>query len=291
MTQASRTSVSDCLGRTGELAAVSDSPGLDLELLLTQVLAKPRAWLLAHGEATLPPARLATFHRLLERRRSGEPIAYILGRQEFWSLSFEVNAQVLVPRPETELLVEAALARCTGSTRRIADLGTGSGAIVAALARETGADRRLSFLGTDISGAAVRLARKNLRELDCMERVQLLQADWGAPLGAGSLDLLVCNPPYVAADDPQLPALAHEPVAALVAARAGRAELEKVALQAARLLTDGGWLLLEHGAAQGDWLHERLRRLDYREMETLEDLAGLPRVTLGRRRGGGAGHA
>ena len=274
-----RIRVRDCLRRSGELCAVSDSPGLDLELLLTQALARSRAWLIAHRDELISPIDLTSFHYLLKRRLNGEPMAYILGQREFWSLPLEVNSSVLIPRPETELLVEAALERCSASTRRIADLGTGSGAISAAMAKELG---QVVVLATDISKAAISLARKNLRKLGFESRVHLLQADWGAPLSDCSLDLLLCNPPYLAVDDPDLTTLAYEPREALIADRAGRAELDRVAQEACRLLKDTGWLLLEHGYDQGSEVSRHLIDLGYHEVRTLTDLAGRPRVTLGR---------
>lgn len=273
--------IRDCLEPGARLLAVSDSPRLDLELLLAHSLCRGRSWLAAHLEDLVTPSRLAVFRGLLERRQSGEPMAYILGCQEFWSLSLKVDSRVLIPRPETELLVEAALQRCKAGACRVADLGTGSGAISAALLSET---HGLSVLAVDISSGALSLARQNLAALGFESRVQFLQADWGGPLREQSLDLLVCNPPYLADQDPHLARLAFEPRRALVSGRRGLAALERVALDACRLLRQGGWLLLEHGCCQGEALRKYLTHLGYYEVQTLTDIAGLPRVTLGRQK-------
>ena len=264
------------------LEAVSGTARLDAEVLLAEVLGWSRSRLLAHPGASLDPARARRFEALMERRRGGEPIAYITGRREFWSLEFTVTPDTLVPRPETEHLVEAVLGVVPpDDAATIADVGTGAGAVAVALARE----RPRSFvLGSDRSPAAVAVARANAARLGA-GNVSFIVADACAALAQGRWSVIVSNPPYVAEGDPHLATgdVRFEPRAALVAGPRGLAMLETLARQGPARLTGGGWLVLEHGRDQGPAVRALLAGAGLGTIETLHDLAGNERVTLGRR--------
>lgn len=260
---------------------------LDAELLLAALLRRDRAQLVAFDEAGVDPLVAAMFQAAVERRAGGEPLAYITGVKEFWSLPLSVAPGVLVPRPETELLVELCLAHCrTGPARddtpsmtgspvpRIADLGTGSGAIALALARERPQWR---IVATDRSAAALEIAAINCRRLG-IGNVELRQGSWCAALD-GHFDAILSNPPYIAPADPALDQLQHEPAEALVAGDNGFADLFAIARCARNHITAGGLLLLEHGATQAPGLGEELARLGYRDIAVHRDLAGHDRVT------------
>ncbi|MBL6750180.1 MAG: peptide chain release factor N(5)-glutamine methyltransferase [Nevskia sp.] len=265
---------------TARLGALSGSPRLDAELLLGEVLGMGRAALAVRAGEPLQAQAALRFVALLERRRDGEPVAYLTGRRGFWSLELEVSPAVLVPRPETELLVEWALERLRGQPApRVADLGTGSGAIALALAAER-PDAQL--LATDISAEALEQARRNAAALR-IANVEFRLADWCAGLAGETFDLIVSNPPYVAPDDACLEALRYEPRRALVAADGGMAALAAIAQAAPAHLRGGAALLLEHGAAQGAAVREVLRDCGYAEVATRRDLAGLERASGGVR--------
>lgn len=264
--------------------AASESRRLDAELLLAEVLGASRTTLLANPARPVAEEQRLRFHALLERRRRGEPVAYLLGRKGFWDFELRVDSRVLVPRPETELLVTHALAVLAGREAeplQLVDLGTGSGAIAIALARHS---PRWQVLATDFDPQALALAAANAAELGA-PNVACLLSDWGSGLDGRRFDLAVSNPPYVAPGDPELqPAvLSHEPRQALFAERDGFAALEAIVGQAAGFLRPGGWLLLEHGHRQGAGVRELLSTGAYVQVETWQDLAGLDRVTAGRR--------
>ena len=264
------------------LEAVSGTARLDAEVLLAEVLGWSRSRLLAHPGASLDPARARRFEALVERRRGGEPIAYITGRREFWSLEFTVTPDTLVPRPETEHLVEAVLGVVPpDDAATVADVGTGAGAVAVALARE----RPRSFvLGSDQSPAAVAVARANAARLGA-GNVSFIVADACAALAQGRWSVIVSNPPYVAEGDPHLMAgdLRFEPREALVSGPRGLAMLETLARQGPARLVDGGWLVVEHGRDQGPAVRALLASARLGTIETIRDLAGNERVTLGRR--------
>ncbi len=267
---------------TGRLAAAgSESARLDTEVLLCDALGVNRAWLVAHADDVLDTRTLQHAQAHLRRRQAGEPVAYITGRREFWSLSFEVERSTLVPRPETELLVEAALAEVSpGCSCRVADLGTGSGIIAVVIAHE----RPLaSVVATDASAAALTVAARNV-ERHVAGRVSLLQGDWWAPLGGRRFEVVVSNPPYVAAGDPHLLRgdLRHEPVSALVGGEDGLRDIERIIAGAPAHLEAGGVLLIEHGAEQASSVGERLRAAGFEAVRSLADLAGLARVSVAR---------
>jgi release factor glutamine methyltransferase len=255
------------------------APALDAELLLAYVLGVSRAHLSAHPERPLEPDGAAHFMRLLRRRAGGEPVAYLTGKREFWSLELTVTDAVLIPRPESELLVERALALLSTGAASLADLGTGSGALALALARER---PEWQLVATDVSAAALELARGNAGTLG-LRNVEFRLGDWFQALPASQrFDLLLSNPPYVAADDPALEALRHEPRVALTPGGDGFAALRHLAGGAAAHLRSGGWLLLEHGATQGAQVRAELVLNGFRHVRSHPDLAGHERVTEGQ---------
>jgi release factor glutamine methyltransferase len=282
-------SVSMSVGRvlaTGaqRLRAVADSSApsaaLDAEVLLAHALAVTRARLRSHPEALADPRRIPHYLELIERRAAGEPLAYLTGWREFWSLTLAVTPAVLVPRPETELLVERALALLAGAERRVADLGTGSGAVALALATER---PRWQITATDLSGEALAVARANAVRL-AVTTVEFLEGSWFGPLAGVAFDLIVSNPPYVAADDPALEssALAHEPRLALTPGADALLGLRTIVRGAPRHLAAGGWLLLEHGALQGPAVRRELVLAGFRYVRSHRDLGGHERATEGQ---------
>lgn len=265
--------------RVGALLAIAATRGvarLDAELLLAALLRVPRSTLLAFAERDVDALTAAMFEAGLERLAAGEPLAYITGVREFWSLPLSVGPGVLVPRPETELLVELCLARLDAQPHRVADLGTGSGAIALALARER---PRWQVVATDRSRAALEMTAINARRLQ-LTQLELRQGDWCEALGEESFDAILSNPPYIAPDDAALPALRHEPQEALVAGDAGFADLLQIAACARPRLVAGGLLLLEHGTGQSTRLARHLEQLGYRDISSHRDLAGHDRVML-----------
>jgi release factor glutamine methyltransferase len=256
------------------------TPGLDAELLLAHALETGRARLRSHPEEVPGADAAERFIALIERRAAGEPVAYILGRKDFWTLELSVSPAVLVPRPETELLVERALALGPDGQAKTADLGTGSGAIALALAS---ARPRWRIVATDISADALAVARANAAALG-LARVEMVQGDWLTCLRERRFHLLVSNPPYVAAGDPALgqPELLREPRLALVAAEEGLAALRRIITDAPEHLEPGGWLLLEHGAAQAAAVAGALVARGFAQVRSHRDLAGRERMTEGQ---------
>lgn len=254
----------------------------EAELLLAHALRQPRAWLYAHAGDAVAPATSATLHSLLQRRVAGEPLAYLTGTRAFWTLDVEVGPAVLIPRPETECLVEAALQRMPEDKAvRVADLGTGSGAIALALARER---PFAQVLATDVSAAALSVARGNAARLG-LANVGFARGDWCAALGTIAFDLIVANPPYIAAGDPHLAMgdLRFEPAAALVAGDDGLDAIRTIVRDAPRHLRPAGWLLLEHGWEQGPAVCDLLTAAGFTRVACERDLEDRERVSLGRR--------
>ncbi len=254
---------------------------LDAELLLAHVLATPRARIKSHPEEPRASSEAERYLALIERRSAGEPLAYLVGRKEFWSLELEVGPDVLVPRPETELLVERALACRPDPRGAAADLGTGSGAIALALARERPA---WNITATDASLRALQVARRNAAAL-AAHNVELLAGDWFEPLAGRRFDVVVSNPPYVAAADPALtaPPLAHEPREALTPGADAMSHLRRIARAAPRHLAHGGWVLLEHAPEQAADVARELVSAGFGHVRSHRDLAGHERVTEARR--------
>lgn len=255
----------------------------DGEILLGHCLGRPRSWLFTWPEAEVPPEPAARYRDLLARRRAGEPVAYLVGERDFWSLSLRVTAATLVPRPDTETLVSWALDLPLPETARVLDAGTGSGAIALALAAERPG---WQLTAVDRDPAALAVATGNAERLG-LGPVRFLVSDWLAALHGERFDLVVANPPYLAADDPHLegPALAHEPVQALVAGSTGLEDLATLAAAAPAHLAPGGWLLLEHGCDQGEAVRGLLAGAGFDAVATRRDLAGLERASGGRHAG------
>lgn len=255
---------------------------LDAQLLLARTVQHARAWLMAHEEAALSDAQQARFASECQRRAEGEPLAYLLGEREFHGLLLRITPDVLVPRPDTETLVDWAIEMLTGpfaaeAAPRVADLGTGSGAIALALKRShPGAD----VCALDLNAAAVELARANAAAHDL--EIEFMVGDWWLPLAGRRFHLVLSNPPYVAEADPHLRALQHEPLQALSPGGNGLAALEHIVRHAPQHLLPGGWLLLEHGHEQAEAVGLALGSAGFTSVLTRTDLAGRPRCTGGR---------
>lgn len=256
----------------------------DAEALLLHALGRDRAWLFAHGEAPVDADAATAFARLVERRARGEPVAYLTGRRGFWTLDLEVTPATLIPRPETELLVEQALARLPqGEPLRVADLGTGSGAVALAIARE----RPLAaVVATDLYGPTLAVATRNARA-NGVDNVWFRRGDWFVALGRERFDLIASNPPYIAAGDPHLAQgdLRFEPAPALASGADGLDAIRRLVAGAPAHLVPGGWLLLEHGWDQGEAVRALLEAGGYAGVATVRDLEDRDRVSLGRRPG------
>ena len=254
----------------------------DAEALLLHVLQRPRSWLFTHA-LDVPGASVGeAYAEAVERRLRGEPVAYLTGHRGFWSLDLEVTPATLIPRPETELLVELALQRLLPDfSGSVADLGTGSGAIALAIARERTQAR---VIATDASVAALEVARRNA-ERHAIGNVSFVHGDWLEPLVDQSFELILSNPPYIEADDPHLIRgdLRFEPASALASGSDGLDDIRRIVGGARRHLNPGGRLLFEHGWNQGDAARELLRDAGYFEVFTAQDLEQRDRVSGGRR--------
>jgi release factor glutamine methyltransferase len=260
------------------LTAHSGSPRLDAEVLLSSVLGLERSALIARGADFLGDRDLARYRDLLAQRGRGMPVAYLTGRREFWSLQLKVTPAVLVPRPETELLVELALQQLPQSAERaVLDLGTGSGAVALAVASER---PHTHIVAVDVSAAALSVARDNAQSL-ALSNVSFRLGSWFDAVPGEVFDVVVANPPYVAEHDPALASLAAEPALALVAGPAGLDALAAIIAAAPGHLTRGGWLLLEHGSTQQHEVAQLLERRGFTGIACQSDYSGLPRVTRG----------
>ncbi|HVJ36523.1 MAG TPA: peptide chain release factor N(5)-glutamine methyltransferase [Stenotrophomonas sp.] len=252
----------------------------DAEPLLLHALGRDRAWLFAHARDPVGDEAAAAFADLVERRAGGEPVAYLTGRRGFWTLDLAVSPATLIPRPETERLVELALERLDATPgRRLADLGTGSGAIALALASERPQAR---VVATDASAAALAVARANAAAHG-LSNVDFRQGAWWSPLQGERFDLVASNPPYIAAADPHLGQgdLRFEPASALAAGTDGLEDIRQIVDGAPAHLLPGGWLLLEHGWDQGEAVSELLRARGMGKVATWQDLEGRDRVSGG----------
>lgn len=258
----------------------SPSPRLDAELLLAHALGQSRSYLRTWPEREPDAAQCAAFAALLARRRAGEPVAYLLGRQGFWSLDLEVAPHTLIPRPDTELLVETALALGPGGPARVLDLGTGTGAIALALACERPA---WQVLGVDRVSEAVQLAERNRARLG-LGNARFVESVWFSTLGGERFALIVGNPPYIAAEDRHLSEgdVRFEPASALVAGEDGLDDIRRIVAEAPEHLEAGGWLLLEHGYDQAEAVRALFAARGFAAVESRRDLGGHQRITLGQ---------
>lgn len=258
------------------LQSVSDSPRLDAELLLVSVLDEPRSHLFAHPDEALSTEDAVRLSALVQRRLNHEPIAYLTGEKEFWSLPLMVSTATLVPRPETELLVEATLALIPrDASMAVLDLGTGSGAIAIAISSERPLCR---IVATDLSSPALTIAAANAERHE-LTNITFLQGDWLEPVADRTFDLVVSNPPYVAENDAAMNLLRCEPRIALVAGEDGLDAIRRIAADAGKNLLGGGALLVEHGADQEEAVAQVLADEGWDNIQCLPDLSNLPRVT------------
>ncbi|HDR2685997.1 peptide chain release factor N(5)-glutamine methyltransferase [Enterobacter sp. BNK-18] len=262
-----------------ELSA-SESPKRDAEILLEFVTGKARTYLLAFGETQLSAEQEAQLATLLARRKTGEPVAHLVGEREFWSLPLYVSPATLIPRPDTECLVEQALSRLPAQACRILDLGTGTGAIALALASER---PDCEVTAVDVMPEAVALAQRNVARLG-FPNVTVLQSSWFSALDNRTFGMIVSNPPYIDEHDPHLTQgdVRFEPLTALVAANEGLADIVHIVTTSRQHLLPGGWLLVEHGWTQGDAVRDVFIAAGYRAVETCRDYGGNDRLTLGQ---------
>ncbi len=276
------TTIQQTLGEAQkQLTKTSDTPQADAELLLCHVLYCERAYLYTWPDKSLSPSQLTDFEALLQRRIDGEPVAYLCGHKAFWEFKLKVSAATLIPRPETELLVEQALQRIpTDQPYQILDLGTGSGAIAAAIAQERPGSQ---VTAVEQSTDALAIAQHNIRTHK-LDNVTLLQGDWFAPLQQQLFDIIVSNPPYIAAHDPHLDQgdVRHEPHSALISGDDGLDAIRYIIAHALPFLKQGGWLLFEHGHDQADAVKHLFLKHGFTDLCHYTDLAGHGRVSGAR---------
>ncbi len=272
-------SIAELLRLGSMLEGVSDSPRLDLEVLLCHVLNKPRSYLFTWPEKVPDETSTQQFYSLLKRRAEGEPIAYLTGEKEFWSLPLAVNTATLIPRPDTEVLVETALNVIDKADARVLDLGTGTGAIALALASER---PDWQIMAVDIVSEAVALAEKNRQRLE-LNNVSVMLSNWFEGVVPQKFDLIVTNPPYIDADDHHLKEgdIRFEPESALVSGDEGLADIHIIIGEAKRYLEKGGCLLIEHGYQQANAVRQLLSDAGYGQISTRQDLVGRERLSLG----------
>lgn len=263
------------------LEGASPTARLDAEILLCGIIGRERTWLRTFPEALVDEDKAQQFQALVARRRAGEPVAYLTGKRGFWTLDLAVGPQTLIPRPDTELLVEAALALGgTAPGLQVLDLGTGSGAIALALAAERPG---WQVTAVDFSPGALAMAEANAESHD-LKNVRFLQSNWFEAVAGQQFGLIVSNPPYIAANDPHLSAgdLRFEPLTALVSGEDGLNDIRRIVAQAPAYLATPGWLAFEHGYDQGEACRQLLAEQGFAEVETRRDLGDQERVTLGR---------
>jgi release factor glutamine methyltransferase len=261
------------------LATLSDSPELDAEILLCLILEKPRTYLRTWPKKQLHAQQRIQFKALLKKRVQGTPIAYITGHREFWSRDFKVNPDVLIPRPDTELLIELSLPLISKvKSSKLIDLGTGSGNIAITLAAER---PYAQIIATDISETALKVAKQNADRHHC-RNIRFVQTSWFSEISETTFDLVISNPPYIAPNDPHLHQgdLRFEPQQALIAEDNGLKDISLIAESACKHLKEGGYLLIEHGYDQQRQVQAIFESFDYANIQTHTDLGGNPRVTL-----------
>ncbi|MBQ4847572.1 peptide chain release factor N(5)-glutamine methyltransferase [Pseudoalteromonas sp. MMG005] len=263
---------------TSEFADLSDTAKLDAEVLLLHILAKPRSYLFAWPDAQLVDVQYNEFKKSVARRVKGEPVAHIIGEREFWSLPLNVNSSTLIPRPDTETLVEYVLSLTFAEDAQVLDLGTGTGAIALALASEMPA---WQITAVDFSNDAVALAQSNKRKL-AIKNVTIMQSDWYQSVAGQHFDLIVSNPPYIEADDIHLTQgdVRFEPLSALVALDEGMSDIKNIIDKGRDHLKPGGVLLIEHGYQQAIKLQQYFAQMAYTNILTIKDMSGCDRVTL-----------
>lgn len=268
---------------TQQLGVVSDTPRLDAEVLLCHILVQSRTFLYTWPERELSQAQQQQLAAFVSRRLAGEPIAYLTGHREFWSLDLEVTSDTLIPRPDTELLVEIGLEllQASPTPQQALDLGTGTGAIALALASEK---PNWQFYGVDRVPAAVALAQRNQRRLQ-LSNASFFESDWFSAVAGQKFYLIVSNPPYIDNDDAHLQQgdVRFEPRSALVSDKQGLQDIERIVAEAFGYLVEKGWLLFEHGYEQGEAVRDLLQGKGFVEVQTRRDFAGHERATLGQR--------
>lgn len=272
--------ISQLLQSAVQLNHLSDTSRLDCELLLCYLLDVGRTYLKTWPDRELSETIEEQFQQLLQRRIIGEPVAYLIGTQGFWTLDLKVSADTLIPRPETELLVEAALELELPQQAKVLDLGTGTGAIALALATE---QSRWQVSAVDLMPGAVQLAKENCQRCQ-LENVEIFQSHWFADIAPQSFDLIVSNPPYIETDDAHLTQgdVRFEPASALVSGPQGLDDLRLLVAQSVNYLVDCGWLIVEHGYQQGPAVRDLFEQAGFALVETRVDLNNLERITLGR---------
>jgi release factor glutamine methyltransferase len=272
--------ISQLLQSAVQLNHLSDTSRLDCELLLCYLLDVDRTYLKTWPDRELSETIEEQFQQLLQRRIIGEPVAYLIGTQGFWTLDLKVSADTLIPRPETELLVEAALELELPQQAKVLDLGTGTGAIALALATE---QSRWQVSAVDLMPGAVQLAKENCQRCQ-LENVEIFQSHWFADIAPQSFDLIVSNPPYIETDDAHLTQgdVRFEPASALVSGPQGLDDLRLLVAQSVNYLVDCGWLIVEHGYQQGPAVRDLFEQAGFALVETRVDLNNLERITLGR---------
>ncbi|EAR60103.1 peptide chain release factor N(5)-glutamine methyltransferase [Neptuniibacter caesariensis] len=270
--------IKQALQLSEKLAAISDSPQLDMQYLLCHVLDKPESYLFTWPERELQPGEQESLEQLLQRRLKGEPVAHIIGKRGFWSFELEVSPHTLIPRPDTEVLVEKALELCSLPAARVVDLGTGTGAVALALAKE---NPGWEVFASDYVKEAAELAERNRQRLH-ITNMQVLQGSWYEP-HSGRFDMIVSNPPYIDPEDPHLDQgdVRFEPLSALTAENQGMADIELIAKQGRNFLNKNGVLAFEHGFDQGPICRNLLQTLGYLEVGTQRDYGQNERVTYG----------
>jgi release factor glutamine methyltransferase len=276
------TSLNTLLREAVKKLSHTDTKHLDAELLLCHVLNVSRTYLYAWPEKILTVNQVAEFQDLLNRRIQGEPIAYLTGHKAFWSFDLQVTEHTLIPRPDTELLVEQALSRLALFEKaQVIDLGTGSGAIALAIAQER---PEIKILATDHNTATLKVAQNNAQRLG-LQNIKFIISDWYSTLGQIKAELIVSNPPYIAANDPHLNQgdVQYEPPSALIGGKDGLSDIRKIIADSISHLFLGGWLLLEHGYNQAEAVQALFQQHNYDNITTYTDLAGLPRVTGGQK--------
>jgi len=269
-------------GATEQLYDSCETPRIDAEVLMQHVIERPLAWLIAYGDTIATSDHVTAFDKLINQRYAGQPVAYLTGKRDFWTLSLAVNENVLIPRPDTETLVEQALQRIPrGSSLDALDLGTGSGAIALAIAKER---PKANVIAIDSQISALDVAKDNALRNE-ITNVQFLQSDWFTNIPKGKkFNIIASNPPYIEAADPHLERgdLRFEPEIALIADEHGISDLKRIIEQSVDYLHHKAWLIVEHGYNQADRVADLFKEHHYQNVELFHDLNNLPRCSAGQ---------